>query len=68
MAGKITKEMEEKYLKENGMNCPYCEHDHISSNGVFWDTGITAYTEVRCHKCNKRWKDLYSIVGIREVK
>lgn len=60
---KLTQEQADKYLKNGGVRCPYCNSDDISGDSVEVDIG-SASQEMFCHDCNATWNDLYTLSGI----
>jgi hypothetical protein len=60
-------EMEQKYLKRFGAECPYCDSPDIEG-GLMEQDGQSAYQIVKCHVCCKEWYDLYTLVGIEEIE
>jgi hypothetical protein len=62
---KITKEMETKYLKDNGLYCPFCESDDLYVDDF---NGPTMAAEVICNNCHKSWLDILKLTGIKEIE
>lgn len=61
----FTREQVKEYLKDCGLRCPYCGSDQIE--GDEWNSGAgEAWQEIRCLACDKKWDDLYNLVGIEE--
>jgi hypothetical protein len=64
MAKKITKEISDKYIKENGSTCPFCGGDNYEADGSPQVDGQTAWQEVRCLDCEGCWQDVYTLTSI----
>ncbi|HIB83562.1 MAG TPA: hypothetical protein EYO59_02875 [Chromatiaceae bacterium] len=56
-------EIEEKYLKEKGLCCPFCKSLEITTNPL--DTeNMEAWACRFCSQCRAEWNDNYKLVGI----
>jgi len=60
----LTQKQIEYYLAIGGVRCPYCESKNISA-GIFDEGNVQ---EVECEDCGKRWKDIYSLVGVEAIE
>ena len=51
------------YVEGRGLRCPYCASQDIRADGMDVD-GSTAWQEVSCNFCQKKWTDLFTLTGI----
>ncbi len=58
--------IEKKYLRKNGLVCPFCESSAINAASPSADT-MQAWAQVSCDQCDAEWNDLYTLVGIEVV-
>jgi formate dehydrogenase maturation protein FdhE len=63
----ITPEQEKEYLEGGGGRCPFCGSPNIVGDHIEVD-GSTAWQEVSCNACEKRWHDVYNLVGAQEIE
>ena len=61
----LSQKVKDRYVDHGGVRCPYCGSDDIEA-GAFEGDG--SYQNVVCHKCDKRWRDVYSLVDIEEIE
>ncbi len=51
---------------KTSLHCPYCDSTNIQ--GREWDAERDeAWQVVVCDDCNKKWQDIYALVGYEEV-
>jgi transposase-like protein len=56
---------EKKYLKVNGVACPFCGSTNLVTGGI--EIGADdnkAYQGVNCNSCNAEWTDEFTLTGI----
>ena len=59
--------LKEKYLRSDGMLCPYCESNNLDGEEED-DEHITTITRiVSCINCGKHWRDVYTLTDIEEL-
>ena len=63
----LTKAETDRYVKDGGVNCPYCQSDQIEGDGVEVDAG-RAWQEMFCPNCEKSWTDRYTLTSIEYVE
>lgn len=63
----ITEEQRKKYLKEGGVNCPFCGSEDIEGGHIDIDAG-GAWQHITCLNCEKRWNDMYVLTDVEEVE
>ena len=56
----LTQKQREEYLAIGGVRCPYCGSHRIS--------GGASSEPKACLACGKRWKDIFSLVGVEAVE
>lgn len=61
----LSEDQIKKYLKQGGVNCPYCGSSNIEGDSFDVDAG-NVYQDIRCLECDKEWCDEYSLTGIQE--
>ena len=54
------------YLK-SPHTCPYCGSEELDASKSSLSEGGKVFQPVVCHDCRKRWYDIYSLCGIREI-
>jgi len=59
----LTQTMKDKYMKNGGNICPYCNSSDISG-GKFNADNNSAWRSVECNICGKEWDDIYTLVDI----
>jgi transposase-like protein len=59
---KTDKEMELNYLNGNGTQCPRCNSEDITWNGI--ESDISPWQEAHCNKCDLQWREFYKLEGI----
>jgi len=52
-----------EYLESRGIACPFCDSRDIEGGSMDFDAGEIAQ-RIACHKCNKRWTDVYKLAAI----
>jgi DNA-directed RNA polymerase subunit M/transcription elongation factor TFIIS len=62
---KITTEMEQKYIKSGGQECPICGYHHFESD-IQSDENGTMKILVKCFNCNNTWIDVYQLIEVEE--
>jgi DNA-directed RNA polymerase subunit RPC12/RpoP len=61
----LTNRQKRKYIKTDGVQCPYCGSRHIDTGRLEMDERV--YQECRC-QCGKSWTDLYTLAEIEEAE
>lgn len=61
---KLTEEKQKEYVDNDGMTCPYCEHNDIEGNGGLSIEYNKVFQDVKCLECGKYWTDIYTLTGI----
>ena len=54
------------YIEREAASCPYCKSANIVAGPIESDCGEVAWSDVKCHKCGKEWKDKFQLVDIEE--
>jgi len=66
MAKKITEAQEKRYVRRNGVGCPFCGACEVQSGKPeLMDNGIEV--PVECLSCREKWTDVYKLAGIVEA-
>jgi hypothetical protein len=55
--------LKEKYLKSNGVKCPYCDSGDLHTGDHEFNDG-GGYENVMCHNCLKEWTDIYTLTDV----
>ena len=64
----LSDEQKREYIRSGGVICPYCKQpDQVDSDAVHLENDDFV-AEVRCHRCNKTWRDIYEIVDVEEIE
>jgi len=61
----LTQKQIEVHMGTGGELCPYCESDNVSGEGFEPDASSEI---VACGDCGKRWRDIYSLVGVEAIE
>ena len=61
----LTRKQIEVHLATGGVLCPHCGSDNIRGEG--FETEASSEI-VECEDCGKRWKDIFSLVGVEAVE
>jgi len=62
----ITKKQIEAYLKDS-VHCPFCGSENIEAGQFDVSEGDkSAWQNVWCNDCKKRWQDVYTLTSIEE--
>jgi len=61
----LTNEQKDKYINQDGVNCPYCGSRDIEGQSIEVDAG-GAFQDISCLRCNREWTDCYKLDGIKE--
>lgn len=65
---KLSREQKNKYVRDNGVRCPYCNtYYKLMVKGVTQTDGINACQDVRCIHCGKEWRDIFVLCDIEEL-
>lgn len=64
---KLTGEMVEEYLENEGGYCPYCGSPLLEPCGEDY-TGCNIYRKIICLRCKMEWTDEYILTGITEME
>jgi hypothetical protein len=63
---KLTRERRQKYFRNYGQRCPFCESEDIESGKVeIGDYGRIDQL-VKCKCCNREWADVYLLKDIED--
>jgi transposase-like protein len=62
----ISEEMEQKYVKLLGNNCPFCNSHNIIAMEQMQTDGGDAWQDIKCEDCGEWWTDLYKLVGAEQ--
>jgi hypothetical protein len=58
---------EKEYLEGRGLYCPYCEWDEISQIRFQFKAETYFEREMICLSCKGRWKEFYTLTGMKEA-
>jgi DNA-directed RNA polymerase subunit M/transcription elongation factor TFIIS len=61
----LTREQKDNYLNSPS-ECPSCHSDHIVAERIEAE-GESAWGNVVCQQCGKRWRDIYTLTNIEEI-
>ncbi|MEK6832639.1 MAG: hypothetical protein AABY32_01215 [Nanoarchaeota archaeon] len=61
----ITDEVIEKYIKNDGKNCPYCGNENL----IFGELELNStynvvYRDVTCGNCHRKWNNIFTLTNI----
>ena len=59
----ISKMQRDRYLKQGGVRCPFCNSEKISGGSMELEAGA-AYQDIGCCDCKRIWQDVYTLDGI----
>ena len=59
--------LEEKYLKNHGASCPFCDSFDISARETDAD-GDIIWQAVHCNSCDENWDEMYELKRVTFVK
>ena len=62
----LTSMKKEEYVRNGGTKCPFCFKKNIEGGHIEVDAG-EAFQEVQCHDCEKRWRDIYTLIDLEEI-
>ena len=63
----MTEEQKEKYLKQAGTKCTYCESEDLLASGITNDSSC-AWENITCETCHKEWTDEYTLTGVEDIQ
>jgi hypothetical protein len=61
----LTEQQRTDYLN-NSSECPFCHSDNIEADHIEAD-GESAFGEVSCLDCGKRWNDVYTLTDVEVI-
>lgn len=62
----ISEKDKQEYLS-NPNRCPKCKSENISAVDYGFE-GSAVWSEVSCYDCNFKWRDIYQLKDVEEVK
>ena len=62
--GGLTPEQKQKYLKDGGLDCPYCGSTNLDTKGFGADD--EGSETVECLDCHRKWIDDWKLIDVRE--
>lgn len=62
---KLTEQQKTEYLNCSSQ-CPVCHSDDICAERIEAD-GESAFGEVECNECGKRWRDVYTLTSVEDA-
>ncbi len=60
----MTKEQAVKYLKGDGVRCPFCESSRLKRRRYTVIIDERAYKRVVCKDCRRKWYDGYTLNSV----
>ena len=60
----LTQEQIDNYLEFNGMVCPFCSSENISTLDDFEIELNEAWQDVECLACGRDWIDVYKLTTV----
>jgi hypothetical protein len=61
----LTEQQRTDYLNSSS-ECPYCHSENISADRVEAD-GESAFGDVECEDCGKKWRDVYTLTDVEDA-
>lgn len=58
--------VQRKWYLAHPCHCPFCRHAQVEGESIEVE-GSTASQEVHCLKCQRYWRDIYTLTGVEEV-
>jgi hypothetical protein len=62
----LSKAQKERYVREGGTRCPFCEAEDISADRPEAEGSIVAMP-VTCERCGRCWHERYDLAAIYEL-
>jgi transposase-like protein len=57
--------LEQDYIKNNGEKCPFCKSDDLVIVDDLHREGKIFIQEVECQSCEKTWKEVFKLIGLK---
>ena len=64
----LTEQEKQRYLSGDLSECPKCESDNIETTSPVQTDYNYGWQPVQCLECGFKWRDIYNVVDIEEVK
>lgn len=75
---KLAQEQRDKYIRDQGSRCPYCNTSGLIARGTIKvelitrdavqvnEDNLAPCQNVHCQHCNRRWVDVFGLCDIKE--
>ena len=64
MVIRIRQKDKDKYIKNKGNNCPFCNYSHLTLLGEFKSDGLKVCRGILCEACGETWQNVYTLTTI----